>query len=209
MVAIGAGSAALAQRPPLPPQGGYSRQATAAVVEEVPPMVLINKKPADQLTDEEKIEFLEEKIKTIFHDDGHVHLSRVAPGYPLTVTFEEPIQQVIVGDQQMAVVQPLANQRQLLVMPRVRSGDTSIQVFFPGNKLRVYHLFIVENLADGAETAIRVVSFGKVPSPQTFGMTGRGRLDIRTITQVIRNYDALKQEKAIDFRMVKRDEIFR
>lgn len=190
------------------------------VVEEVPPEVLINGKPASQLTEDEKIDFLTQKIKTISHEDGQVEILKVAPTYPLTVLFSEPIQMFVIGDDKMIKVELVggggggagggnSSPNGLVIRATARPpGDTVVQVFFSGGKVRLYHVFLQDNFVT-ADSCIRVVSFGKSPSNKTFGLSNRGQLDVRAITNVIRNYDALLREKAIDNRMVKRMEVFK
>lgn len=190
------------------------------VVKEMPPEVLINGKPAHTLTEDETIEFLTQKIKTISHEDGQVELLKVAPTYPLTILFSEPIQMYVVGDDKMIKVELVGgssggggagNTAPTGMVIRATSrppGDTVVQVFFAGGKVRMYHIFLQDNFVT-ADSCIRVVSFGKSPSDKTFGLSNRGQLDVRAITNVIRNYDALLREKAIDNRLVKRTEVFR
>ncbi|MFH1066316.1 MAG: hypothetical protein V1746_00190 [bacterium] len=217
VAAVGFSPLVLAQSPPPLPDdyGNQGGGATPTVVEEPPPPVRIKGKDANTLSDDEKREFLQEKIRTIYHEDGQVELLRVAPGYPLTLSFSESIGTVTIGDSGAFAVEKVGDDktsRLLLIKALKREGDTPLQVFFSGDKLRVYHLFIVKDFVEG-ETAVRVVSFGRGGggggSGMDFGWGARGKLDVRTITQVIRNYDALAQEKAIDSRMVKRDEVFR
>jgi hypothetical protein len=166
------------------------------------------------------IDFLQQKIKTIHHEDGKVEILHIAPGYPLTVIFEETIAQVIIGDPGVAQVKVMGgasdNTGKILFIKAATRlepnqpdvPNTILQVLFAGNKLRVYHIFIEANLVK-ADTTIRVVSFGGHPNQRTFGLDGQGRLDIRLITQVIRNYDALQREHGVDADLVKRIEVFR
>jgi hypothetical protein len=201
--------------PPLFPTNPAYAPEQKVVIEELAPPLIIKGKYADELSDDEKKEFLQEKIKTIYQEDGQVELLRVAPGYPLTLSFEDSIGNVVVGDTSLVNVSNL-NDRTLLLSALIREGDTTMQVFFPGNKLRIYHIFIADNFLTG-ETAIRVAAFGDAgpnggaTAQQTAGWLGnsKDKLDIRSITQIIRNYDALVQEGAVDSRMVKRFEIFR
>lgn len=201
---------ACAQPPPLPP-GVTPPSTEPPIVEELAPPVIINGKRADELNDDELTEFLQEKIRTIYVEDGQVQLIRVAPSYPLSIIFEEPVVSVLVGDTSAINVETL-NPRTLVLKPLVRKGDIPLQVFFAGNKIRVFHVFITETFLDG-ETAIRVAGFGKNSPMRSLGWlqggSGSSKLDIRTITQIIRNYDTLAAEKAINSRIVKRTEIFR
>jgi hypothetical protein len=199
--------------PPLPPSGNGAGDAQTEVIQQTAPPVIINGKPADQMTDDEKLEFLQEKVKTISQEDGQVELLRVAPGYPLTLSFEEPIMSVIVGDTAMVKTENL-NPKTLVISPTSREGDTSMQVFFSGNLERIYHIFIADSFVNG-ETAIKIRAFGSGESSpessiaKSVAYKGSDELDIRMIAQVIRNYDALVMEKAIDSRSIRRFSIFR
>lgn len=184
----------------------------AVIIEQAAPPVIINGKPADMMTDDEKKDFLQKKIRTINQEEGQVELLRAAPGYPLTVTFEESVKSVVVGDPTMLKVETL-NPKTLVFTAAVREGDTSVQVFFSENRIRVFHVFVPQNFLDG-ETTVKVEAFQDTPGAEggsmNVGYVSRGEdLDIRTITQIIRNYDALIGEKAIDSKVVKRSEVFR
>lgn len=201
--------------PPLPPGTEYQgtgQPQQMVVVEELAPPVIINGKRADELTDDERREFLESKILDINHEDGEVQLIHIAPGYPITISFQEPVQNMLLADSSLISVQNL-NEKTLVLRAQAREGDTSLQVFFHGNKLRVYHIFVQENMGT-AETAIRVASFGAAGWNARGGgsmgwMSPHGMLDVRSISQIIRNYDALMGERAINSRMVRRTPLFR
>ena len=184
------------------------RSAGAApVIEEAAPPVIINGKRADQLTDDELQEFLQAKVLNISHADGQVQLLRVAPGYPLTLSFVEQIQTVIVGDPSLVKTEKIG--RNIVLSALEREGDTSIQVWFPGNQLRVYHVLIAPNFLTGL-TAVRVAAFSSDSGEATVGLIPSStQLNIRAIARVISNYDALVQEKALDPRTVKRLPVFR
>jgi len=195
-----------------PPPPAAPTSVSPIYYDEDPPPVKYGGKLASELSDDEIIEFLQEKIKNITHEDRQVRLLRVSPSYPLSLQFAEPYAHVLLGDPDVVKVDSM-DERTLVISASLRQGDTEMQVFFAGGKMRYYHIFIVENLQD-AETAIKVGGFSSSngASASNIGWMGGvpgGRLDIRTIAQVIRNYDALLMEKAIDPQMVKRTQVFR
>lgn len=183
------------------------------VVEELAPPVIINGKRADELTDDEKREFLQDKIKNIVQGDTQVEIIHVAPAYPVTISFQEAVTEVIIGDDSMLSVQVVSDAKMLYMRALAREGDTPVQVIFSGGKMRLYHVLVSKDYSD-ADSVIRVAAFDDNSPNSTKNLgwlaaAGMNTLDIRTITQIIRNYDALVGERAINNRMVKRIPIFR
>lgn len=164
-------------------------------------------KLASELTDDEMIEFLQGKIKTISHEDRQVRLLRVSPAYPLSLQFTEPFAHVLVGDPSVVKVDSM-DEKTLVVNASLRQGDTEMQVFFAGGKMRYYHIFIVENLQKG-DTAVKVGGFSPNGENSTKAGWTEGQLDVRSIAQIIHNYDSLVAEKTIDSQTVKRTAILR
>ncbi len=183
------------------PTGGLTE-----VVKEAPPSIVINDKPADQLTDDEILEFLQQKIQDIDQSEGQVRLLRVAPGYPLTMFFEENFQDVILGD--TAMVEITKTSRGLVCSAKVRTGDTSMQVIFSGGRRLIYHIFITPDFTRGM-TSLRINYAEKNDIKRVSLVSNTGDLNVRYIATVISNYDALKQEKAIDPQSIKRFPVFR
>lgn len=179
------------------------------VIYEPPPPVVVDGTKAAEMTDEEMREFLEAKIFTIYQDEGAVELLRVAPGYALTVTFDEPVVGVVMGDPNLM---SFVNQgRTLVLSARQRSGDTSMQLIFGGSKILNYHLFIADNFVN-AQSTIRVISgdsSGSSSGPKSPYISADNELDIAAISRIISNYDAMVQEKSLDTRTVRRMAVFR
>jgi hypothetical protein len=191
------------------PQRTYTRsiraQSNEVVVEEPPKPVIIGEKAADDLTDDEMIDFLQTKIQEVDQTDGQVRILRVAPGYPLTLLFNQSYQDVIVGDKGMVDV--AKTPRGMVISATARKGDTSMQVMFSGGRRLVYHIIIAENFKEGM-TSIRI-NFLRKTAASSGIMARDGGLNVRYIATVISNYDALKQEKAIDAQAIKRFPVFR
>lgn len=168
--------------------------------------VVIQGKKADQLSDEETRDFLQGKIRTISQRDGEVELLRIAPGYPMTLSFSELPQTIILGDPKMVGYQKVG--KTVVLSATTRQGDTSLQVFFAGGKLRVYHLFIEPDFVTG-ETSVRVTPFlsdvktSRTSSPDACSLT------IKEILDIVRNYDLMTQEKSLHQREVRRFDLFR
>lgn len=178
------------------------------VIYEPPPPVVIEGKKASELSEDEMREFLEKKIQTIYQQEGAVEFLRVAPGYALTLTFDIPVQAVVMGDDQLVSFQMQGTT--LVLAARQRKGDTSMQLIFGGQKIFNYHIFIADNYST-AQSTIRVISTsagdgGGLQSPY---VSQEGDLDLKAIANVISNYDVLEQEKAIDKRSVQRLAVFR
>jgi len=168
--------------------------------------VVIQGKKADQLSDEETRDFLQGKIRTISQRDGEVELLRIAPGYPMTLSFSELPQTIILGDPKMVGYQKVG--KTVVLSATTRQGDTSLQVFFSGGKLRVYHLFIEPDFVTG-ETSVRVTPFSSDFKMHSTSKGGMGSSTIKEILDVVRNYDLMIQEKSIHPREVRRIDLFR
>lgn len=190
--------------PPPPVRGIIASESEAPETKPADPIQIQGKK-AEDLNSEETRDFLQEKVRTISQQDGEVELLRLAPGYPLTLSFSESLQHVVVGDPKMLGYQKMG--KTLVLSATAREGDTSIQVFFSGNQLRVYHLFIEPNFSTG-ETAVRVNPFST--SRTSFSKSSNATsLSRKEILEIIRNYDLLIQNKAIQKRDVQRIDLFR
>jgi hypothetical protein len=179
------------------------------IIKEPPPPVIINNKPADKLTDDEATDFLQQKVKTVTQDDRQVKLIHIAPGYPITLFFDEKPSDVILGDKKMIGAQIVQNG--LVLTADARNGDTSMQVLFGPERDYIYHIFIEPNFKD-AETSIKIVS-GSDPGPGGGGgaaaSSGTNGLNIPYISQVLSNYDAMDSEGGIDHQGIRRTQIFR
>lgn len=204
-------SVLLSQGVPPPPsgaKGGGGAQGGVVVIPQAPEPVLVDGKKAQDLDEDQMREFLESKIQTIHQGEGAVELLRVAPGYALTITFSEPISSVVVGDPGLV---RFTNKGKVLVLSaNTRSGDTSMQIVLPGDRILNYHIFIAPNFAEAQSTLNVIVAGnskgGRTGSPYYSADEG---LDIRAIANVISNYDALEQEGAISRSGVKRYGVFR
>ncbi len=168
--------------------------------------VMIQGKKAEQLTDEETRDFLQGKIRTISQGDGEVELLRVAPGYPMTLSFSEIPQNIILGDPKMVGYQKVG--KTVVLSAMTRQGDTSLQVFFAGGKLRIYHLFIESDFVTG-ETAVRVSPFSSEASSGSINSKGNSTLGLKEILEIVQNYDLMIREKVIRPQEVRRIELYR
>jgi len=204
---------AFSQVVPPPPGSGEGSETSdqgAVVIMQPPATVVVDGKPADDLSDDEMRAFLESKIQTIHQSEGAVELLRVAPGYALTLSFNIPVTSVILGDP--SLVRFSLQGRILVLSAGARRGDTSMQIVLPGDRILNYHVFISPNFVDAQSTLNIVVASGEKgkggggESPYT---GGEGNLDIGAIASIISNYDALEQEGAIDKRGVKRLPVFK
>ncbi|MDE1171782.1 MAG: hypothetical protein PW734_11340 [Verrucomicrobium sp.] len=170
-----------------------------------PPPVMINGKPADRMTEEEERTFLQEKIRTISQPDGEVEIIHVAPGYPVTIRYSEPIADIAIGDKKLVSVQK--HGKILLLNALLPNGDTPLQVFFSGSRMRPYHIFATDTYAKG-DSSITVQPFIMDGTPQGY-QPNMSRRDLRDFIHIIANYDALKQEGSLDSRNIRRDDVFR
>ena len=191
------------QRPTTGPQ-----QQSQNVIYEPPAPVVIEGKKASEMSEDEMREFLEKKIQTIYQTEGAVEFLRVAPGYALTLTFDLPVQAVVMGDDQLVSFQMQGTT--LVLAARQRRGDTSMQLIFGGQKIFNYHIFIADNYST-AQSTIRVISTatGGGGRPKSPYVSQEGELDLKAISNIISNYDALEQEKSVDKRTVQRLAVFR
>ncbi len=208
-----------AQAPP-PPRSSASRARADAsrsqqdnnnqvvVVEEPPPPVVINGKRAEELSEDEMIEFLQSKIQEIDQEEGQVKLLKIAPGYPLSLFFSETVQDTILGDPELIKISP--TNRGLVLTAGARGGDTPMTLVFSGGRRLFYHIFIAQNFSNSM-TSLKVNFIKTGPSAGRSGklIMREGNLDVAYIANVIFNYDALKNEKALDAQAIKRFPVFR
>jgi hypothetical protein len=186
------------------------RQEKEIVLEQDAPPVIIKGKRAEDLTDDERKDFLREKIKDIYQEDGEVELIRLSPGYPTTLTFEDRLTNFVLGDSTMVKIDQIGDGRTLVLNALEREGQTTLQIFFGGQKVRVYDLEIPSGTPFvQAPIAIRVAGFGKSPQNTNSNGAPAGGIDVRSITTVIANYDALLQEGSINSQTVKRTPVFK
>lgn len=204
---------ALAQNPPPPLSQVDNPNVTTSInrkvntIKEPAAPVIINGKKAGDLTDDEIKEFLEQKRTEISQDEGSTELVRIAPGYALSMSFDEPLTGVIMGDPKL-VSYKLANTKLLVLSATQRSGDTNMQLVFPGNKILNYHVFIASNFVAGA-TAIKI-NTDYNPNTTSIGTSpyaNSENIDVAGIVKVISNYDVMVQEKAINAYEIKRHHI--
>jgi len=192
------------------PVGG-SMQGGVNVIRETAKPVVINNKLANSLTEDETVDFLQSKIRTIEQGDGEIFILRVAPGYALTLTFEESVSAVIMGDPTLASYSRTG--RTVILSAKQRAGDTNFKVLFTGGLLREYHLFVEPNYVT-AQSTIKVLTPKKSSPEGTDEGTGgyvnaKGEFDIKSIMDVILNYDALEKERAIDIHRIRRTSVFK
>jgi len=208
--------------PPPLPQNGENRPAepntllpnngnSPHIVYEPAKPVIINGKPASELTEREMHEFLQNKIKVISQEDGEVKELFVAPGYVLTITYEEPPVDGFIGDGQLATYKVVG--KTMVINARERAGDTNFKVLFSGGVLREYHIFITPTFAK-ADSTYRVLaaqsgSLTADGGQATSFMTKGGQINIANVNRVIKNYDALVQEHALDAARVRRSDVWR
>jgi hypothetical protein len=166
--------------------------------------VLINGKRAEDASDDDLREFLQGKVREVEMGDGDVELVRLAPGYPATLRFREPIRDVAIGDKGLVETQRLGNALELSA--KEETGDTMVKVFFAGEKARVFHVFVAPSFEKG-DTMITVNSPNTRRERGT--QTPMNRQQLLHILKVISNYDVLAQERAINPRQVTRLPIFR
>ncbi|QSR86862.1 hypothetical protein EM20IM_00360 [Candidatus Methylacidiphilum infernorum] len=189
-----------------------SSNTTAQVTEEDAPPVIINGKKAEELTDDELIQFLQQKVKQIHQEDGQVEILRTSPGYPLAIEFSEPITGWELGDGKLIHVTKHGSA--LILRSLDSTGDTSLLVFFPAGRTRIYHIF-VESDFQKALSLIRVSPFSKNGSSfssQLVSFASQNDEDLSAVgyvAQIIANYDLLFREGSIKPMDVQRIGIFR
>ncbi len=192
----------------LPPTQGPSSFAAGqpATPGAPPPPAVIGGKLAKDLTEDERLQFLQQKIRTVHQADGQVEIIHVAPGYPVTLRFADSILDTIVGDPELFSVQRRG--RLLEIAARALAGDCQIKVVFGGGALRVYHAFVAENFVPA--DSVVTVEGDLAPGAARAGKAGE--IDARDLAWLIRvtcNYDAMLAEGALDRRRVTRAEIMR
>lgn len=197
--------------PPPPPPISSAPAGGPQVITEPAKPVIINGKRASDLNDDELLDFLQSKIQTVEQGDGDILLLHLAPGYALTLNYEEPVQAVIMGDPALASYE--RSGRTVVLSAKQRAGDTNMKVMFPGSVIREYHVFIQSSFAKADNTF-------KVTTPKTNATGGggatespyvssAGAIDIKSVSKIVANYDAMLTEKAIDTRRIKRTQIAR
>jgi hypothetical protein len=208
--ALGLAQGAVPPPPSGAKAGGVTTEGNVVVIPKPPDPVIVDGKNAKDLDEDQMREFLESKIQTIYQSEGAVEILKVAPGYALTMTFNEPLSSVVVGDP--ALVNFNNKGKVLVLSANARAGDTSMQIILPGDRILNYHIFIAPNFADAQSTLNVIVGAG--------GRGGEGGggspyyrpdegLDVRAIANIISNYDALIEEGAISKSGIKRLGIFR
>ena len=203
----GFGSSSTTQPPPPAGQSNVIRKPADPVV--------VNGKKAADLSSDEMETFLSSKITNVQQSEDNVISLHLAPGYALTLTFDAPPQSVIVGDPALMTYKPIG--RTLVLSAHQRRGDTSMQVIFPGNRVFVYHVFIASSFVD-AQSAVKVTTEESSPNASSpYGSSRRGSPyegslgadDVKSVANVIANYDALIQEGVMKRGEVKRVDVFR
>lgn len=201
--------------PPPLPEVSPGASPGQGIIQEVAKPVIINGKPANEMTEEEMMHFLQGKIKTIEQEDGEVLPLRVAPGYAVKLLFEEPYSDAIVGDKTLCDITKVGS-KIIAFTARQRSGDTNLSVFFPGGLVRQYHLFIEANFST-ADDFYRVLAakmpvesnIGRGTAGSNFFVTNDGTINTALVSNLINNYDALLQEGAVDTNRIVRKDIYR
>ena len=204
----------------VPPPISDSSQATPGpppVISEPAKPVMINGKAASELTEQEMLDFLQDKIRTIEQEDGELLPLRVAPGYALKLMFQEPIMDAVPGDPALCSLTKVGS-KILVFNAKQRAGDTNLSVFFSGGIVRHYHVFIEANYST-ADDFFRVLAAQQAPETGVVGsapaasasmfLDGAGGVNVQNLSNLINNYDALVQERAVDTHRVRRREIFR
>jgi hypothetical protein len=209
----------LAQEAVPPPISDFSQAnpGPSPVISEPAKPVMINGKPASELTEQEMMDFLQDKIKTIEQEDGELLPLRVAPGYALKIQFQEPIMDAVPGDPALCSLTKVGS-KILVFNAKQRAGDTNLSVFFSGGIVRQYHVFIEANFST-ADDFFRVLAAQQSPETGVVGsspaasasmfLDGAGGVNVQNLSNLINNYDALVQERAVDTHRVRRREIFR
>jgi len=181
-----------------------SRQQARNIIYQPAAPVEVNGKRADQMTDDELREFLDEKIQTFHQSQDSVELIRVAPGYGVTMVFDVPPVAGILGDTTMFTFK---NEGRLVTLSaNRRQGDTTMKVILPGFKVLNYHLFIEKNFIK-ADSTIRVAA--QDGGSSSAASTGRVRPPLDVIARIVGNYDALIREKSLGVRDVRRIEVMK
>lgn len=200
--------------PPLFDANASQHHEGQNVIQEPAAPALVNGKPVTDMNDGELHEFLEQKIRTVEQSDGQVEVLHIAPGYALTLHFEENIEGVVIGDPNL-VSQKLHGQRVLILSATQREGDTSITILMPGGKTLHYHIFISPDFTT-ADTNVRVTSRASqagssaASSAPTIGHSNAAEtIGVKSMLNIVSNYDVLVQEKSVSAREVHRVDIYR
>jgi hypothetical protein len=166
------GLSVLAQEvvPPAMSDATPATNGTQPIISEPAKPVMINGKPASELTEQQMMDFLQSKIKTITQEDGELLPLRVAPGYALKIMFQEPIMDAVPGDPALCTLTKVGS-RILVFNAKQRAGDTNLSVFFAGGVVRQYHIFIEANFST-ADDFFRVLAATEVPETGVGGPTG-------------------------------------
>ncbi len=191
-----------AVNPPPPVASGLNRGKETQITVPPPPLVINGKKDKD-LTDDEQREFLQEKVKTINQDDGQIELIRVAPGYPVTLRFSEPIQDIAIGDKGLLTVQNKGRVAEISAV--ATQGDTPVKFLFSGAKIRPYHVFVVDTFLNG-DSMVSVEPFDYSASQPYHTPNPR---DLTQFIKILANYDALRINRQLDPRKIRRTPIFK
>jgi hypothetical protein len=187
--------------------GDNPSPSNPTTVEEEAPPVTIHGKRVEDLTEDELLEFLQSKVRDVEQEDGQIEILRVAPGYPLILSYSDPVAGWEVGDSKL--LQIARRGSTLVVRAMDRSGDTSLVVFFSGNRTRPYHVFVEESFATGM-TLLRVAPFGSWNKQVLWASGPDGQYgDVAGIARIIQNYDLLVREKALSPREVHRVALFK
>lgn len=182
-----------------------SQPGRGTTVETPPPPVVINGKRADQLSDDEIVDFLAQKVRDVQQPNDAPVLIRLSPGYPVTLTFDKPVTDFEIGDAGMVSLRQSANR--IILRAKRAQGSTRIDVFFSDRTIRTYHVFIVPTFvnADGIvniQTADDA-DHAAPANPQNL------RAALPQILNVIHNYELMSKERVITTLDVKRTRVFK
>ena len=192
---------------------GVATQVQPQVIYQQAAPVIVDGKKVTDMTEDEMKDFLEKKIQSIYQDEDTVEFLRVAPGYGLTVTFDQPVADVIIGDKNLVAYTLKGSILELAA--HLRSGDTTMKLVFSDKKILNYHIFIAPNFVD-AQSLIKVSTSDTADGSSSASTSERGPfmtadndLDLGAIAKVIENYDAMVQEKELSTKSVRRLAIFK
>jgi hypothetical protein len=190
---------------------------TQPIISEPAKPVMIDGKPASELSEQQMMDFLQGKIKTITQEDGELLPLRVAPGYALKLMYQEPIMDAVPGDPALCTLTKIGS-KILVFNAKQRAGDTNLSVFFAGGIVRQYHIFIEANFST-ADDFFRVLAATEVPETSVGAVSGAssssmfldtaGEVNGSNLTNLINNYDALLSERSVDTNRIRRREVFR
>jgi hypothetical protein len=213
------GLSVLAQEvvPPAMSDATPGTNGTQPIITEPAKPVMINGKPAGELTEQQMLDFLQGKIKTITQEDGELLPLRVAPGYALKLMYQEPIMDAVPGDPALCTLTKVGS-KILVFNAKQRAGDTNLSVFFSGGIVRQYHIFIEANFST-ADDFFRVLAATEAPetgvgtgsgaSTANMFIDASGEVNGSNLTNLINNYDALVNERSVDTNRIRRREVFR